>query len=118
MKKSEFESELSDVDELLQKEIKKKDRKQIIERLEKLMARAQKYADRGDIPKETALRMRVDLCHLAKQVKKKNQDKESSRKRFHALVEHIISMYRSRPESQRGADSEEKLMAMLFRSFK
>ncbi len=118
MNKSELQSELSDVDDLLQKEIKKKDRKQIIQRLEKLMARVKKYADRGDIPKEAALRMRVDLCQLAKQVKKKNQDKESSRKRFHELVEHIISMYQSRPESKCGVGSEEKLMTMLFRSFK
>jgi RecG-like helicase len=118
MNRTELQRELSDVDDLLQKEIKKKDRKQIIQRLEKLMARVKKYADRGDIPKEAALRMRVDLCQLAKQVKKKNQDKASSRQRVHELVEHIISMYQSRPESKPGAGSEEKLMAMLFRSFK
>ena len=118
MKKSEFESELSVVDELMKKDIKKKDRKQIVERLQKLMVRVEKHADRGDIPKEAALKIRVDLCRLAKQVKKKNQDGESARKNIHDLVEHIVQIYQSQPKSPRGTNSEDKLMALLFRSFK
>ena len=118
MKKSKFESELSVVDELIQKDIKKKDRKQIVERLQKLMERVEKYANRGDIPKEVALRLRIDLCRLAKEIKKKDHDRVSSKKKIHSLVEHIAQIYQLRPKTPRGANSEDKLMAMFFRSFK
>lgn len=118
MKKSKFESELALLDELMQQDLKKKERKQIVDRLEKLVGRVEKYAAIGDLPKEAALRIKIDLCHLAKQVKKNSQDKKSSRKRLHDLVEHIFLMNRARPKSERGTSSEENLMALLFRSFK
>lgn len=118
MKKSKFESELSILEELMQKDLKKKERKQIAERLQELVKKVDKYADRGKLPKEAALRMRIDLFHLIKRVKNNDQDKESSINRLHNLVEHISSMYQSRPKSKRGADTEEKLMTLLFRSFR
>ena len=81
MKKSDFESELARLDKLMQQDLKKSERKRIVERLEKLMEQAEKLAGQGELSKETALRMRVDLCHLARQVKKNDQDKKSSRKK-------------------------------------
>jgi hypothetical protein len=118
MKKAKFESELSVLDELMQRDLKKKERKQIVERLQDLIKRVDKYADRGKLPKEAALRIRIDLLHLIKQLKNNDQDKESSRNRVHDLVQHVFSMYQSRPKSKHGADTEEKLMILLFRSFK
>ena len=118
MKKSRFESELSSLDKLMQQDLKKKERKQIVERLRKLIDRVDKYADRGKLPKEAALRIRIDLLYLVKQVKKKDLGSELSRKRLQDLVEHVFSIYRSRPESKQGVGPEEKLMTMLFRSFK
>ena len=118
MKKAKFESELSNLDELMQKDLKKKERKQIVERLQELIKRVDKYADRGKLPKEAALRIRIDLFHLIKQVKNNDQDKEWSRNRLHDLVQHIFSMYRAQPKSSHGVDTEEKLMTLLFRSFR
>jgi hypothetical protein len=118
LKKSGFESELSSLEELMRQNLKKKARKQIVERLRSLVDRVDRYANSGKLPKEAALRIRIDLLYLVKQVKKKDLGSESSRKRLHELVEHVSSLYRSRPESRRGVDPEEKLMTLLFRSFK
>jgi len=118
LKKSRFESELSSLDEFMQQGLKKKERKQIVERLRELIERVDKYADRGKIPKETALRIRIDLLYLVKQIKKKDLGSASSRKRLHGLVKHVFSIYQSRPESKRGVGPEERLMTWLFRSFK
>jgi thiamine kinase-like enzyme len=118
LKKSRFESELSSLDELMQQDLNKKERKQIVERLRSLIDRVDRYANSGKLPKEAALRIRIDLLYLVKQAKKKDLGSESSRQRLHDLVEHVFSLYRSRPESRRGIGPEEKLMTMLFRSFK
>ena len=118
MKESRFQSALSSLDKLIQQDLKKKERKQIVGSLRELIDRVDKYADRGKLPKEAALRIRIDLLYLVKQVKKKDLGSESSRKRLHDLVEHVFSIYRSRPESKRGVGPEEKLMTLLFRSFK
>jgi hypothetical protein len=118
LKESKFESELSSLEKLMQQELRKKERKLIVERLRELIDRVDKYADRGKLPKEAALRIRIDLLYLVKQVKKKDLGSESSRKRLLDLVEHVFSIYRSRPESKRGVGPEEKLMTLLFRSFK
>ena len=74
MKKSRFESELSSLDKLMQQDLKKKERKQIVERLRDLIDRVDKYADRGKIPKEAALRIRIDLLYLVKQVKNEGEN--------------------------------------------
>ncbi len=87
MKKSRFESELSSLDKLMRQDLKKKERKQIVERLRSLIDRVDRYANSGKLPKEAALRIRIDLLYLVKQAKKKDLGSESSRQRLHDLVE-------------------------------
>ena len=117
MKKSKFERELSSLEALMQQDLKEKERKQIIKHLRSLIDRADKYADRGTIPRETGLRIRIDLLHLIKEVKADGHGKDSSINRLQDLTQHVFSLYRSRPKSKRGASPEEKLMSLLFRSF-
>ena len=118
MKTSRFEGELASLETFMQQDLKKKERKQIVRRLQNLIDRVDRNANSGKLPKEAALKIRIDLLYLVKQVKKNDLGGESSKRRLHDLVEHIFSLYRSRPESRRGVGPEEKLMTMLFRSFR
>jgi hypothetical protein len=118
VKESKFESELALLDDLMQRDLKKKERKRVAERLRKLIGRVDKYANRGSVPKEAALRIRIDLLTLIQHLKNDELNTESSRKGLHDLAQQIFSMYRSLPKSRRGESPEDDLMTWLFKSFK
>ena len=118
MKKSDFREELAAVDDVMQRDLSKSDRKKLIKRLNALIREVDESSGQGDLSKKAALRIRIDLLYLIKIAKKNNLEKKDSREKVRALFEDMYEMYKKQPKSARGASAEDKIMGMLFRSFR